>query len=302
MNTTAQSNPPARSNLTVLMEEVRRRESELTAYLPQGISAERFMQLARKAITDKPDLATCSTHSVLKALRDCATSGLPLDGHYSSLVIRRSKGGEGPTLAGWDASAHGMTWLAMESGFVRSVDSDVVREHDEFRYERGSAPLLHHVPLVTGARGPVIASYAVAVLKDGSKQIEVLLHEDLARIKAASSSGDRGPWNEQQWPDEMAKKSAIRRLLKRLPAGSIRLPDDSPVELPEAPQAITTRELLPEDQHALESNALAQLSDASNIAELDAAWTAAQLSFRQRGAEVPLAVEARWRDLRDTTA
>jgi hypothetical protein len=160
------------------------------------------------------------------------------------------------------------------------------------------------VPLLVGTRGPVIASYAVATLADGSKLIEVLLSEDLTRIRAMSPSADRGPW--ATWPDEMARKSAIRRLLKRLPHGTTRrtgrLANDSPGVIDAPAVSTPTHELLPEDQHAAECQALAQLSDATNIPELDAAWTAAQLTFRQRGAEVPLAVEARWHELRETLA
>lgn len=304
MSTISQSNAPSRTNVAGLLEEVRRRENELIAYLPEGVSAERFMQLARKAITEQPALAECSSSSVLRALRNCAVSGLPLDQHYSSIVIRRSK--QGSPQACWDASAHGMTWLALESGFVRAVDCQVVREHDEFRVELGSVAMIHHVPLLMGERGEVICVYATALLNTGAKLIEVMTREDLSRIKAASSAGDRGPWSEQQWFDEMARKSVTRRLLKRLPAGSTRragcLPDGLPEEPADQNVGGNNRTLLPEDQHAMECQALAQLSDVRNIGELDAAWTAAQLTFSRRGAEVPLAVEARWRELRETIA
>ena len=57
---------------------------------------------------------------------------------------------------------------------------------------------------------------------------------------------------------------------------------------------------MPEEEHALECRALEQLSNAANVPELDAAWAQAQIEYRHRGAAVPLAVEARWRELRES--
>jgi recombination protein RecT len=254
--------------------------------------------LARKAITDQPALAECSANSVLRALRDCATSGLEL-GHFSSLIIRRSK--QGLPIAHWDASYAGMTGLALASGYVRSVDAQVVREHDSFRVEFGSSPMLVHVPSLSGERGEVIAAYAVAMLTSGVKVIELLTREDLKRIKAMSPAGERGPWG--PWPCEMARKSATRRLLKRLPAGTrlaiSPLDDAWCTEAVEVPYVATTSSLLPEEQHVLECRALEQLDAASTVAALDAAWAQAELAFKQRNVAVSPTVKARWRELRE---
>jgi phage RecT family recombinase len=292
MSTTTQSPVPARADVAALLQEVMRGEDSLTAYLPEGTSPQRFMALARRAILEQPALAECSAASVLRALRECALSGLELDGRFSTLIVRKSK--QGRPAATWDATYRGMISLALSSGHVRSAEAQVVREADEFRVELGSQPVLVHRPCLTSARGEVTASYAVAELTSGGRLVELLTREDISRIRAASPAGERGPWG--PWADEMARKAALRRLLKKLPVGAIRRPY-APVPVPTQARPAA---LLPEDEHALECRALAQLADAATIQDLDAAWSQAQIEYQQRGVSVSLAVEARWRELRES--
>src|SRR4051812_48338021 len=105
MNTTAQEPVSARAPLDALLTEVLRAEESLTAYLPEGIAPQRFMALARRAVLEQPGMAECSATSVLRALRECAMSGLELDGKSSSLIVRKSK--QGRPMACWDASYTG---------------------------------------------------------------------------------------------------------------------------------------------------------------------------------------------------
>jgi recombination protein RecT len=279
-----------------LLEEVQRRKSDLAVYLPEGVKAERFMALARRAIMETPELADCTANSVLRALRECAISGLELGSGFSSLIVRKPKNGK--PIAVWSASYRGLTWQALATGMVRAVESQVVRERDEFSVELGTEPKLVHKPTITSERGSVIAAYAVAELTSGGKLVELLTREDISRIRAMSPA-ERGPWS--AWDDEMSKKACIRRILKRLPAGNTRAVQTRPSF--DAPRYADPRPaLLPEDEHAMECSALEQLANATSMAEIDVAWHAAQLAFGQRGASVPLSVEARWRDLREALA
>jgi recombination protein RecT len=103
---------------------------------------------------------------------------------------------------------------------VSAVDTDVVYEADEFDFEKGTTPFLRH-KRVLHDRGNVIATYAIAYMKSGPPIFEIMDEAEMAMITNASSSRDYetkaliGPWLD--WPDEMRRKSAIRRLDKRLP-------------------------------------------------------------------------------------
>lgn len=57
--------------------------------------------------------------------------------------------------------------------------------------------------------------FAMATTVDGAVYVEPLSLRDIEKIRNVSKQKDRGPWAD--WWEEMAKKSAIRRLAKRLP-------------------------------------------------------------------------------------
>jgi recombination protein RecT len=310
MNTSvpATAIPHARESLLDAIESHR---AELAAYLPPGADLNKFVATVRQMVFDVPGLLECSVSSVLSAARAAAESGLPIDGRFSSLIVRRSK--NGPPMAIWDPSFRGMIWLALESGFVVDVQSGVVREHDFFEFEQGSEPRIVHRCSLLPKYGDVIAAYASAKLRAGGTMIEILTRPDIARIRAMSPAGDRGPWG--TWADQMARKSAVRRLLKRLPAGTVRnfepalplkLATPAPKIRPSAP-AIAHADseastITPEDGFRLECRALEQLAEANSIAALQAAWTAIRADYAQAAVTIPVKVEAKFFDRREAFA
>jgi recombinational DNA repair protein RecT len=64
-------------------------------------------------------------------------------------------------------------------------------------------------------RGELRFVYAVAKLKDGGTQFDVMSKVEIDKIRARSKAGNFGPWKTDY--DEMAKKTVIRRLFKYLP-------------------------------------------------------------------------------------
>ena len=57
--------------------------------------------------------------------------------------------------------------------------------------------------------------YAVAVLKGGGVQFEVMSRAEIEAVRAQSKAGKSGPWV-THW-DEMARKTVVRKLFKYLP-------------------------------------------------------------------------------------
>ncbi|HEY3658937.1 MAG TPA: recombinase RecT [Steroidobacteraceae bacterium] len=302
-NHTAAAPTSARATMMEAIEEARQ---VLARYLPPHVSEGRFMALANRAVLDNPDLWDCSTSSVLRSLGAAAASGLPIDGKMSSLIVRRPK--QGKPIAVWDPSYRGMVYLALESGHVRAVEAFAVHARDVFEAELGTDPKITHRPYLAGDRGAVIASYAVAELKTGGKVTEVLGMADLERIRASSPAADKGPWG--SWPDRMAMKSALRRLLKRLPAADIgtlgraheyvREIDDGEGQVYRAElQAPEHRAAPPEDLTALEARALAAIGEAGSRELLAETWAGIRSEFRAAGAEIPLKIEAAQFDRRE---
>jgi recombination protein RecT len=108
----------------------------------------------------------------------------------------------------------GLVELARRSGEISEIYAECVYQNDRFVYEMGLNKKLEHVPDFSGDRGDFKCCYAVAKYKDGGNHIVVMSREDVDRIKSGTK------YKNEVWDshfDEMAKKTAIRRLAKLLP-------------------------------------------------------------------------------------
>lgn len=301
--------PAKASPRALLVEQIESNADKLQAYLPDRAQRSRFVALAVRAVIDSPDVAKCTAPSVLREIGRAAASGLPIDGRMSTLTTRRMK--DGTTVAVWDPTYRGMVYLALESGHVESIEAHAVHERDEFAVELGTDPRIVHRPSLHQDRGRVVAAYAVAKLKTGGVVREVLGEADLARIRDSSPAGDRGPWG--GWPDRMAMKSAMRRLLKRLPAseiGTLARAQAAIAEIDDGEGSAYRAEVRtpqrapvqPEDTTDLEARALDAIAGCESAEQLEATWSGIRGEFRQARAEIPLAVEARYHDRREALA
>lgn len=100
---------------------------------------------------------------------------------------------------------------------ILSINAYAVYSDDEFNYQLGLNPNIHHVPLSKNRSEKTLTHvYAVANLKDGGVQFRVLDREDIDRIKNYSKTNNI--WNDHF--EEMAKKTAIRALFKYLPVNT----------------------------------------------------------------------------------
>ena len=101
---------------------------------------------------------------------------------------------------------------------VAQPDNVTVYENDRFVYTLGDNESILHEPLLDGDRGKPKAAYAIARLRNGHLDREVMTVSDVEKVRAASRARDSGPW--VQWWDEMARKTVLRRLAKRRPSSS----------------------------------------------------------------------------------
>jgi recombination protein RecT len=101
---------------------------------------------------------------------------------------------------------------------VRSVDAAAVYAGEPFKYQRGDEPRIEHEPRGDGKFEDIVAAYCVVTYTDGSKEREVMFRRDIDKARAASKTADSGPW--VTWFDQMAIKSVIHRIYKRMPSDS----------------------------------------------------------------------------------
>lgn len=187
---------------------IERQKAEIARALPKHLDPDRLARIALTVFRQTPQLARCDPKSFLGALMTCSQLGLepgPLGEAY--LV---PYGQQVTFIPGY----RGLIKLAWQSGQLKNIAAHVVHEGDEFDYAYGLEPYLRHKPALTGA-GRVIAVYASAVLNNGGSAFIVMSTDDVEAIRKRSRSGQNGPWK-TDW-DAMARKTAVRQLIRWLP-------------------------------------------------------------------------------------
>ena len=184
--------------------------------LPQsGVSFDRLMSTLVGAIYKNPGLLLCDRRSLFQSTVRAAQMGLEIDsplGHaYLVPFARRVQ-----LIIGYK----GLITLAYRDPHLVSLYAHVVGGKDEFNFELGSKPFVHHKPdLKQWTIDPetLVAVYAVAKLRNGGEIIEVVpsgVIEQLCADQIAKHKGE-SPWRYHF--SAQARKTAIRRIANHLP-------------------------------------------------------------------------------------
>lgn len=201
------------SNLPSVIREVRGQldnmDGEFRMALPPHINVEKFKRVAMTAIQSNASLLNADRKSLFGSCVRAAQDGLLPDGREAALVIFGNAVQYMPMIGG-------ILKRIRNSGEVSTTSAQIVHRNDAFRYwVDGDGEHLEHEPLMFGDRGEIVGAYAVAKTKDGAIYIEVMTKSQIEKVRSVSRSKNNGPW--VQWWEEMARKTVMRRLSKRLP-------------------------------------------------------------------------------------
>ncbi|WP_432741565.1 recombinase RecT [Methylobacter sp. G7] len=205
-------NAPQPAQAQTLPALLKQNGARLQTIAPQGVDINRFSAALMTAVRSTPKLAECSPMSILGAFIQSTQLGLEPGAALGQCYFVPYKG-EATLQIGY----RGQIELAYRSGRVTSIAARCVYQNDSFVYEFGLIDKLEHKPAV-GVRGALVAVYAIAKLVNGGVHFEVLDVTDIEKARKSSKTGSFGPWKD--FYDEMAKKTAIRRLFKYLPVGT----------------------------------------------------------------------------------
>lgn len=189
---------------------------EFEAALPQQIPAERFIRTIITAVQMEPTLLEADRRTLFSSCMKAAQDGLLLDGREAGLSVYKNRD-TGIKTVSYMPMVGGILKKIRQSGEISSVRAHVVYQGDEFDFELGDNERIHHKPNLTKPGNPV-AVYAIAKFKDGDIQREVMSHAQVERIRAKATGIGKACWA-SEW-GEMAKKTVIRRLAKRLPSSN----------------------------------------------------------------------------------
>ena len=244
-------------------------KAQFAAALPQHLTPDRFCRIALTALTRTPKLAECTPESLMRCLLDLSAFGIEPDGRRAHLIpFENRKVGvvECTLILDWK----GIAELAMRSGIIAKLHADIVCENDEFDYNLGE--VVKHKIDFRRPRGEMYAVYAMAETKDGPVFVAVLNKEEVDGVmkrsqgyKSAVQYGKTHPWLTDY--NEMAKKTAFRRLAKWLPlSAEFRDAVDKDEDLP-----AIERDVTPKAARAVPLNPFAALPEAEDAPAIEAA-------------------------------
>jgi recombination protein RecT len=229
MSEQAATQQPPRAELTIFDKKVnglyawlKKAEPQLKLAATKFMDVDRLMRLTITAIRKTPQLAECTPVSIIASVMQAAQLGLEPDsvlGHVYLVPYKNKKMGgarECQLIVGYK----GMIVLAHRSDMVESVEGYPVYEGDHFLWELGLERKLEHRPSDDPQRETKKLTHAYAIVRfiNGGKQFMVCTRNAIEAVRHDSPGGETGPWRDNY--DEMAVKTAIRKLFKFIPASA----------------------------------------------------------------------------------
>ena len=178
--------------------------------LPMDFNKARFVQNAIALVNDKPELAKQPQEKLLPGLLKGAYLGLDFFANEAYLIPYGSD-------LQFSISYKGMVKLCQRFSVrpINQIYARIVRDGDEFTDGiKDNKAFINFTPKPLND-GEIIGAFAVAEYEDGDIQYEVMNKAQLNTVKALSKSQAGAAWS--KFPEEMYKKSVIRRLCKNIP-------------------------------------------------------------------------------------
>lgn len=178
-----------------------------------GVTMAQMQGSLMEAALSNPDIMEAKPASVFRSVLQAARLGVVpsgmRNGAYYSIYAGECKLG-----LGYGA----LTELAVRFGNVRRYTTAAVYPADDFYVEQGTSPSIKHCPNHTSPTAQAYAYYAIAWFEDGSFEFEVMRRDQIDHVKSKSRN-QNGPWKSDY--DEMAKKTVLLRLHKRIPMPAV---------------------------------------------------------------------------------
>lgn len=244
-----------------LMDKIMPHKLAFEQVMPKSMSADRFLRLVNRAVMASPDLQNASLPSILGCAMSAAMLGLEPNTPLGTAYILPFKSKDG-LQAQFILGYRGMLELAYRNPNIESIHADIVKKGDVFEWQQGTDALLKHTYSLEIERGATLGAYASCKIKNAGTAFVVITKNEIDTVKRSSKSASSAysPWSTHY--DEMAKKTAIRRLFKLIPSSieiaehldldgaSITMPD---VEFPQEISVEVVDEFQDENQTAEKS-------------------------------------------------
>ncbi len=196
---------------------IQKMQGEIKKALPSVLTPERFTRIILSALSTNPQLGATTPQSFLGAMMTAAQLGVEPNTPLGQAYLIPYKN-HGTLECQFQLGYKGLIDLAYRSGQISVIQAHTVYEHDEFDYELGLEPKLHHVPCKDADKGNAVYFYGMFKTKDGGYGFEVMSVDDVrafAKRYSKAYSSSYSPWSTNF--EEMAKKTVLKRALKYAP-------------------------------------------------------------------------------------
>lgn len=178
-------------------------------FFPDNYNYVNAVKYAALVITQTKGLQDCTKASVVQALSDMALQGLDVQRKQGYFI---KYGNE----LKFFRSYFGDVAAAMQTKLIKDIKAVVIYDGDEFEtgIENDEEVVLHHKTSFKNRDNEIIGAYAVAILPEGAKRYCVMTKKEIDKNWAKSTNKDNQV--QKDFPQEMAKRTVIRRLVKLL--------------------------------------------------------------------------------------
>jgi len=213
------------AELAGLLEKARPRLAQI---IPSTMSVERIIGVIQNEFARNPRLRECDPPSVVRAVVHAAELGLDPSPRLGQVwFIPRRVNVRGKWIMRCEAQVGYKGWLkkTWDCARILSVSSVLVHERDEFRIQRGTTPVVHHVAAYAN-HGEVIGAYFTARLTPHEGNVWLVDEMSVAEILGIRDRSDgwrafqagrikSTPWKSDE--GEMMRKTMLVRGLKHAP-------------------------------------------------------------------------------------
>lgn len=200
---------------------------EIAKALPKLLTPDRLIRTALTAMSRRPDLMECTSHSLISCILTSAQLGLLPDDILGECYLvpfknnkRRVK--ECQLIVGYK----GLCTLAMRSGQVKSITAMAVfaaneKDGDKFDYDQGLNEKLEHKPAGMNDANRITHFYAIVRFINGGHVFRVMTRAQVEAVRNesknymfAQNKADT-VWGKNF--EEMGCKTVVRRVMKYVP-------------------------------------------------------------------------------------
>ena len=225
--------------------------------LPSYIEPNNFFSTSMNYLSKHPGLAECDVMALYRSFMLGALDGLLVNDREACIVPFWDKK-LGRNVPQYMQMFQGTCKLVYNTGIVSTIHSAAVYSADNFEeiVDQNGPRLVHRPATFSEDRGALLGYYAIAKMKDGATAYQVMTMKEIEKRKAVSRNANNpgSPW--QKWAEEMAQKTVIKSLCKKLPKSNLiyesfqreATQDPGTIEVDSKPVVTQPRAELPDEQ------------------------------------------------------